>query len=397
MIKTIIFLIHYPLRSRDYERLGIDILHLNGFDVEIWDLTSLVMPSVSQEHAPSDIISYNGLTVFHDKLNVYKRLASLSDESFVICKMHYSYNRLWLYRALSKSGVNYAVENINLVPSKSKSSILENMKRIPQILNFYGPSEFLKILFAKLYQKIDSFRRSSLRPASLILCGGEKSLLTGYPVDKSTEVLRIHATDYDLYLNEVNIPCKERPVALFLDQFFPLHPHHRLAQMMEPIDVNEYYSFVNNFFSIVEKETGLEVVIASHPRSYYEALPDYFDGRRCIKGKTIKLIRECRFVMAHHSTALNFANLFLKPVLFLTYSYIDKSYSGGPAIREYAKWFGKRPIPIDSEANIDWSNELEIDIAQYDQYRKAYIKTEDSEDSPFWQIVANRLKEWQPV
>jgi hypothetical protein len=32
--------------------------------------------------------------------------------------------------------------------------------------------------------------------------------------------------------------------------------------------------------------------------------------------------------------------------------------------------------------------------AHYNRYRRDYIKTEHSEDLPFWQIVANRLKRW---
>ena len=38
---------------------------------------------------------------------------------------------------------------------------------------------------------------------------------------------------------------------------------------------------------------------------------------------------------------------------------------------------------------------LLVDEKVYDTYRNLYIKRDDSEDLLFWQIVANRLKEWR--
>ena len=133
------------------------------------------------------------------------------------------------------------------------------------------------------------------------------------------------------------------------------------------------------------------MIIAAHPRSHYDKLPNSFDGRKCIRGETIRMVKESRLVLAHSSTALNFANLLHKPVVFLTSSKLNKSFEG-PYIREMAECFGKRPIFMDGNNNIDWNFELTVSKSHYDNYRHAYIKTDHSEDLPFWQIVANRLK-----
>ena len=88
---------------------------------------------------------------------------------------------------------------------------------------------------------------------------------------------------------------------------------------------------------------------------------------------------------------MNFANLFNKPVIFLTSSNLDSSFLGHQ-IKVMASWFGKSPIYFDTDIEINWERELTVSAKRYEHYRQAYIKTKNSEDLPFWQIVANRLK-----
>ena len=52
----------------------------------------------------------------------------------------------------------------------------------------------------------------------------------------------------------------------------------------------------------------------------------------------------------------------------------------------------KKPVFIDTCSNFNLEAELEMNREAYDNYRRAYIKIEQSEDIPFWQIVANRIK-----
>ena len=147
---------------------------------------------------------------------------------------------------------------------------------------------------------------------------------------------------------------------------------------------------ISEIISRFEK-TGLKIIIAAHPRSNYEDLPDYFKGRKRVKGKTIELIKECRLVLAHCSTAINFANLFYKPIIFVSCSDFERTYVDY-WITEMAKWHGKIPIFMGKNNGLGLKKELMVNKKHYDNYRKAYIKAEHSEDLPFWQIVANSLK-----
>ena len=235
-----------------------------------------------------------------------------------------------------------------------------------------------------------------IRPASLMFAAGEKYMNYRYflrfPVDKNTELLQIHALDYDIYLKEKDGPCSEKSIAVFIDVYYPFHPDYGIFKTESPVSADNYYRLLNNFFDLVEEKTGLEVIIAAHPRSDYENHPDYFKGRKCVKGKTVDLIKECRLVLAHFSVALHLANLFYKPVTFMTFSDLYKTHEGD-SLAEYAKSFNKKPVFIDKDMNIDWEQELMVSKEHYDDYRRSYIKVEGSEGLPFWQIVANKLRD----
>jgi len=382
-----------PLNQRDFQRYGIELLLEKGFGVEVWDLVNILKPHYTKSYMPPDPIDWPGSRILNDKKVALEKIRDLSSDTFVINFVGYSPKSFWVYRAISSSQARYAVFMANALPS------LE-MGRNESLFPFYL-KRLSKVTGKKLFNLMQHLARDrfyhlpftwlGIKPASLILAGGEQCLKYRYPVDKSTEILWAHTMDYDLYLRERDNPFTERPIAVFLDEYLPFHPDWIRLRIQPPIAAENYYPLLNNFFNLLEQRLELKVVIATHPRSHYEELPDYFGGRECTRGKTIRLVRESRLVLAHSSTALNFANLFRKPVIFLTSSDLDKS-NYGAFIRTMANWFGKDRIFMDGDTAVDWGQKLTVNIGHYERYRRAYIKTEQSEDIPFWQIVANRLR-----
>ena len=391
MINKILFLVRETFSQRDFERFGIEILQKNGFEVEIWDMTNILNPDYINNYIPPDPIDLPYRKVFNDNDYVLNKLKTLSSDTFIIDFIGYSLKTYNSYKAISVSQAKYAVHMSNALPSVESS----RKERF-----FYYLKKFRKVTWKELvshgFYRLP-FSWMAIKPASLILAGGEQCLKYHYPTDKNTEVLWAHTFDYDLYLKERDIPFTKRSIAVFLDEYFPFHPDFIQGGVQSPINADKYYPLLNKFFNCVEQELGLEVIIAASPRSKYEEHPDYFEGREWIRGETIRLVKESQLVLAHSSTALNFVNLFNKPVIFLTSHDLDKSCQGnwqGSLIRVMANWFGKDPIFMDSDI-INWEWELTVSASNYDRYRQAYIKTEHSEDILFWQIVANRFKKWR--
>lgn len=387
MIKKIIFLTISPFNHRDYKRFGVELLERNGFEVEVWDITNIFFPYVSKSYAPSDKINWLNHKVFKDKNHVLNKLENLKPETFIIPFLQYNRRFYSLYKALSRSVAIYGFVCANFQPSvqsakKGNTGIflyhLEKLKDPVNKLMNYG---FQKLPLSML----------GLKPARLLLAGGEKSIKYQAPVNRSTEVLWIHTLDYDLYLEEINKPSSEKHMAVFLDEYLPFHPDFFRTESPPPIKPDQYYPLLNKFFTLTEQQLKLNVIIAAHPRSQYENLSDLFEGREWIQGQTIQLIKDSKLVLAHSSTALNFANLYHKPVIFLTTFELDKSYKG-PLIGKVANLFGKKPVYMDRDIQIDWNLEFMVSKFHYENYRQEYIKKEGSEELPFWDIVAHRLK-----
>ena len=384
MIRKILFLVNSPLDRRDFERFGIELLMKNGFEVEIWDITDILHPDVRKNYTPPDPINWPHCRVFSDKEYTLNEIKALSSETFIIAHIHYLRERYSVYKAISDSKAKYGVEVSNALPSgdDKKQSFLFYLKKLRKVtVKKLLDRGFLRLPFTWL----------GIRPASLILAGGEQSLKYHYPANKTTEIVWVHAMDYDFYLKDRNNSSIERPIAVFLDSYLPFHPIRFYRMEKSPISADKYYSILNKFFNLVEDRLGLEVIIAAHPRSQYEKHPDCFEGRKWVRGQTFRLVKESKLVLTHSSTTINFANLFYKPVIFLISSDLEKA-GRGSLIRGMAGWFGKKPIVMDNNRNIDWEFELTVSKGHYDNYRQAYIKTDHSEDLPFWQIVVNRLK-----
>jgi hypothetical protein len=389
-IRKIVFLVQSHFCKRDFERFGVQMLLDNGFEVEVWDFASILNKELVKKYASPDFVNWPGHRTFSDKREALKKIKAMDKSTFAILHLPYRPQQYPFFRAISASAARYAIYNANAFPpdpkkddglSKLRSEIKQPLSKIQKKLIDYI---FIRTPFNWL----------GVRPADLFLAGGEGTLRYTGPVDKSTEALWMHTMDYDVYLKERSADFTERPIAVFLDGYIPFHPDE-VAQGVPPLlSADRYYPMVNRFLRFVEDRLGLEVIIAAHPRSDYETHPDYFERRKCVKGQTFKLVRECRLVMAHASTALTFTNLFYKPLVLLTSRELDKTVLA-TKIRIMAGWFGKDPIymdDIDGYSKIDWEKELIVDKSVYDRYRQSYIKKDGSPDVMQGQILVERLK-----
>jgi hypothetical protein len=136
-------------------------------------------------------------------------------------------------------------------------------------------------------------------------------------------------------------------------------------------------------------QLGIEVVIAEHPKSDYSKHPDYFQGRKRVRGDTARLVHESRFVLAHASTSIDYAVLFEKPIILLTSEVLDKT-TMGCYIRGFADSLGLDVVFYDMESK-DITKQIHT-TDRYATFIDDYIKTKDSPRALAWEIVADVLK-----
>ena len=68
----------------------------------------------------------------------------------------------------------------------------------------------------------------------------------------------------------------------------------------------------------------MQVVICAHPKAEKYKTKNYFENRKIYFNKTCEIIKSSRGVISHNSTAVNFAVLSKKPIIFITSNLIKR-------------------------------------------------------------------------
>jgi hypothetical protein len=188
---------------------------------------------------------------------------------------------------------------------------------------------------------------------------------------QANKLVEVHHSDIDISINDE--PCyDELPenFCVFLDDFLPFHPDFAITGSAT-VKAEEYYESVNRFFSMVESSTGLQVVIAAHPKALYEQNP--FLGRLIVFNKTNALIKKSSLVLAHASTAVSFVVFHKKPLLLVSNNEIRKTH---PVLFNSmvgtSNVLGCSLVDMDSHIFVDVTN-FKVDAERYNQYMLEYL------------------------
>ena len=142
----------------------------------------------------------------------------------------------------------------------------------------------------------------------------------------------------------------------------------------------------------MEQQFHLPVVIAAHPKAILYKEKNFFDGRQVFFGKTATLVKYCRFVLVHDSTALGFAVAEEKPMLFLNSKLIQR-YMGenGQFIKFIAEYLNA-PLVFYDDLQAILPTPL-TDKEKYNQYKYDYLTNKDTEELSTEEIFIRTLKE----
>jgi len=392
MVKKIIYFCTAPLVNYHIKFFGEDALVENGFQVAFFDFSPLVCPTLNKEKIlPDKFISKNQFT-FYDNDKAIQAIRELDKESFVIMSGWYQKETFPIYKALSKFNIPYAV-----IASVT----------YPFGMGHAGKSfwwKWLSILYKFRFNKINTLIYKpifaplfGIRPPSICILGGEKSYENNKHValiGKNTELLWTQVHDYNDYLKDLTKSVEQENIAVFLDVGAPKFPWDQLTPRgITHLTVEKYYPSICKFFDYLEVELGLKIIIAAHPKSNHEKYPDYFGKRQTFKAQTHKLIKKSKLVISHASTAINFAVLEKKAILFITTGEYAMDLEYSKRMELMANSLGKTLINIDQlPYKLDKEIEQSVDESLYSSYRQNYIKKDGSPQLHTIQTIANRLK-----
>ena len=377
-MNKIIFLSSKIHSFKDFKKTGIKNYITNKIFVEVWYLQKFL----KNNHSTKKKINYKNRNFKIRNIKNINQLEVLVSKFKNNCvynvEIPYSYDNRKIFQLLSKHKAKFIVSPGVYSKSKwIKIRLKDYLKyKFRQLLSGKFP-HFKNIIIKKIF--------SFLNPKILNISPATYSYIIGkyaYNNRKShklikneTKMIWGHSRTYDDYLISIKkkIVNKKKSI-LFIDQGIPFHPDTSELGL-HSIKAKEYYYSINNFLEKIHNKFACKIEISAHPRIDLKMLKKYFPNFLVKIGKTIKQVESSRLIILHDSTAMNYAVLYNKPLLFITNNSLNKGiHSYYEVISSKANMLNKKCINIDLDNNINIANYTDIDKKAYRDYFKNFIK-----------------------
>lgn len=390
ILKHIALLIQRPLDARDYRRFGIDVFRRRGARVSVVDAADLLHPML--EHDRTHYSGLKGIDIHHAGTGAELKAAQdvLGDADLVLnlaatgCVTKAS---LGMFRIMARAGSPYAVNVANAYPGcERETATATPAGRLADAWSRRREIDPVNSLLARL--PLDWL---GAKPASYVIHGGSRSFSTRL-AGPDTVGIHAHAMDYDIYLEESARDRQPTGTAVFIDEYRPYHSDVLAYGYDRIVEPETYFTEIRALFDRIEREMGLEVVIAACPRADYSDKPGVFGDRRIEEQSTARLVAESSLVLAHRSTAISFAIMFKKPVMQIATRDNYEHPSQKPYFDGFQHIFGKPIQFYENAGDVDLSVALDLDAGAYARYMAEYIKRPGSPEKAFWEIVADAVE-----
>jgi hypothetical protein len=371
----VLFFVENPFSTRDWSRFGIDLL-VSRYDVLVIDLTPLVDQRFWEATRSLQVTSDRVLTVS----TVAELDAVLERHSPDIVALNLGVHRhrhrihRWARRnnALSFEFQLGAMpgDDVPISATARSRMILRNPLTIMPAL---------KTRYSRFRFRDDS--------PTLFFRGGTAAIARS-PL-RGTRIVDIHGLDFDLYRSTIGASARTaEPFAVYLDQDMGFHSDYAKNGVTPPVDPDHFYASLNRFFAQFTATTGLQVIVAPHPRSSVVALRARYHTADVVERPTAELVARSSAVFTHASTAVSFAVIARKPIVIIGTRQMCQSWFGR-FIRSYERALGIPCIDIDDAPP---GFNLSIDEGRYSDYVLSFLSGKPDDPRRSWEIVADEIE-----
>jgi hypothetical protein len=381
--RLILMLHEQCLTQRNFSRLGIETLIRRGFRVAYWDISPLIGRREPLE--PVEAFSKLGgfrCQRFETKNDFLKELAATEDDTLVINFVGLTMQSWWIHRNLSRCNF--------------RTGILSTAAPVifaPWYRRFWNgiksPAKFLYQFLNRVPLKWIGVREPDFAIAT---SNAAWRSVRGQGI-AAENIICAHVFDYDTELNRTVSNADIGPLpnrfAVFIDQMLPFHPD-TISAKYPTVRPAQYFKELDLAFATIERDLGIPVVIASHPRASAEHNA-WFGKRLLITRNTNELVRRSAMVITHFSTAINFAVILGKPILFLATTETDHVERFKQFIESAATMLGSSPRHIAARDQVNESL-FQYSAAHYAKFLSEFVKIPNSPERGVWEIFADWLK-----
>lgn len=195
---------------------------------------------------------------------------------------------------------------------------------------------------------------------------------------KTKEIFWIGSNDYYSNLKKKKIKT-ERNIITYIDSNLYLNPEvQQNCKKNENLTFKNLQNHFSKIFDVIERQTNLKIVVALHPNPKLLRNFDHHSlfKRKIYKNKTIELIKKSKLVITDLSTAINFAILNYKPIVF-AYNNKIKSHKFYDNLLANSKLLGSTAINSDENLN-NLKISYNVNSKKYNQFKKLFIKNSNT-------------------
>jgi hypothetical protein len=396
--KTIIFITVHPFNEDYALKLGFDILKNRGFEIVVFNVYEILFRETVKEYKRifahgSQIGPVFGINQFEVKSVKDLRICCNDIEGWKIAiLMCHPY--LSILKVLKKAKVGYVRKFSNMAPPIKPVTQRGYIREIIRVLRLFV--SFRRLFFYATNKIMPIFPRLfNVEPPEYVIVVSAASV-PSYILSK-TKVIYTHSFDYDRYLRNKDKP---RPKIVPDEDYYVYIPcifGYGLSGISEKrrplLSMNELVEIINRFLGFVEKMTGKKILIAPHPK-YASSEWNLYEGRPFIGFETEQLIKYSSGVLNHGSFAIKFAIIHEKPLGFLAIRSLGHDSFNNLIVKAQASALGGRVHYIDTDDDLRQLMDegmMSYNPDLYGDYKRKYIKCDNSKDHLYWEVVADEL------
>lgn len=366
----VLFLTSVPF-SEQHE-ISLNVKNISEkYDVEKWDLSQIYKTTANRNFiSASDVKKIETIESFEEHLR-----DEVQRDNVLIVTDILLYNLKIIYSAIKKYPIDIVTINKEImagwiIQNGILSEKLRSSNLIPKMKAELKQSKLISGLISRLKCgncKYDYVLASAnIRP------------------DAGKNFFQIHHVKYDEFLEEIKSEdLVDDKYILFIESGLTSHP--MLKGKKGRLNEQVYLKQMNDYFDRLQEKTGMQVVVALHPKSVFE--PGAFNDRLVFQGKTSQLIQHCEYIVSHGSTSFINAVLANKPIKVLTSYEIENSASN--SIVAYGLGFAKLLDLEVVDLNHATLNDFVVNQNAYESFKQKYVINMDHRDKTNKELIVN--------
>lgn len=368
-MKDIVIVSQAPLTPQILRNNYVNEYQHLGHKVLFWDLSQMIHPGMTF----NDQINEEYVSRISKLDELERKLSVCSDKTCFI----FDFDPSWKLRKLFSLFSNYSAKTIRVDMYANTSLHRSTAKKLLDLCHSGG--------FRKMRNKI-----------SLCLFLGYKKFYKIKDFDKIASSSRyvyrdfpINHPDYDDYMFGKSVKPTDGKYFVFVDTFFGQHPDDKyIYNYTKEVDLERYFSSLNNYFDYLELKYKIPVIIAAHPKAEYK---NEFGKRQIIKYRSKDLIRYSEGVILQICNTMSWVCLADKPVMLVT----CKEYDSFNNYHNLFKLYGDTvKLPIYNIDEIDFSqtqfNKIENEARL--NYIYGYLTSKETASHPNQIILSQHIE-----